>query len=319
MKKTLVSVILVNYNNDKYLEECIESILSQTYHNIELIIVDDGSTDSSRDIINIYSEKKNIKIINKSNGGVSSARNAGLNIIQGKYLIFADSDDIFNPRWIECLVNALQVEDVQLSICDYTRFDTKGKILNKSFDVRPSSGIYSSIDVEYLMFTSLSGTCWNKLYVADVIRSNDITFEETSRNYQDMEFNVKYLSYISQVNIINDSLIMYRVLPTSASRNVSMNILNMKKIYNNILSLARNPKTKSYIIAQKALFPITGAGKAKLKKDIALYHGFVKWWEDDKRISFLNFKILNNRKKVIYIFARMNFSITTTILTKLYR
>ena len=89
-----VSIIVPVYNVEQYLEECVESIIHQTYTNIEIILIDDGSTDRSGTICDLCSTKdERIKVIHKDNGGISSARNCGINVAQGKYLIFVDSDD----------------------------------------------------------------------------------------------------------------------------------------------------------------------------------------------------------------------------------
>lgn len=116
----MVSVIVPVYNNTRYLKECIDSLLAQTYYDVELILVDDGSDDdcarlcdSFRDVAAVY---------HKPNGGVSSARNLGLEKVRGEYVCFVDSDDVISPRYIETLVEMCERNDVPLAACAFQPF-----------------------------------------------------------------------------------------------------------------------------------------------------------------------------------------------------
>lgn len=116
----LISVIVPVYNVAKYLKRCIESIINQTYSNTEIILVDDGSTDESGDICEMYANNHaNIISIHKSNGGLSSARNEGIRKSSGKYICFVDSDDYISPVMIERLYNNIKTFSAEISICDF--------------------------------------------------------------------------------------------------------------------------------------------------------------------------------------------------------
>ena len=120
----LISIIVPVYNVEKYLVECIESILSQTYENFELILVDDGSPDNSGKICDEYAEKDGrIKVIHKENGGLPSARNAGLDIAAGEYAAFVDSDDVIENNYLKTLYESNQRENSEISFCKFCRFD----------------------------------------------------------------------------------------------------------------------------------------------------------------------------------------------------
>ena len=110
----IISVIVPVYNVQDYLEECIESILNQDFHDYELILVDDGSTDSSGKICDRYENENNVRIIHKENGGLSDARNCGINIAQGKYITFIDSDDIVWNRYLSILYDAAKTYDADI-------------------------------------------------------------------------------------------------------------------------------------------------------------------------------------------------------------
>ena len=117
---TEVSIIVPVYNVEKYLENCIQSILNQTFKNFELILVDDGSTDNSGKICDIYEKKDSrIKVIHKDNGGLSSARNAGIDIAGSKYIGFVDSDDSIHPKMYEVLYNLIEKYKSDISCCNY--------------------------------------------------------------------------------------------------------------------------------------------------------------------------------------------------------
>ena len=123
MRESRISVVVPVYNVENYLNECIESILQQTYHELEVILVDDGSTDRSGELCEEWKKKdKRIHVIHQSNQGLSEARNRGLENITGKYVAFVDSDDILHPQMYEHLADALQAEQADVAICKETLF-----------------------------------------------------------------------------------------------------------------------------------------------------------------------------------------------------
>ena len=117
-----VSVIMPIYNSEKYLQRAIDSVLKQTYTNIELILVDDGSTDNSAQICDAYFNKDSrIKVIHKENGGVSTARNCGIENMQGEYCLFMDSDDILPSEHITCMIKKVVEEKCDVAFCGVAR------------------------------------------------------------------------------------------------------------------------------------------------------------------------------------------------------
>ena len=119
----LISVIVPIYNVDKYLDACIESAVSQSYRNIEIILVDDGSTDRCPEICDAWAEKDSrIRVIHKENGGLSDARNKGMASSTGAFISFVDSDDILEPEYIEYLYRAICETGADLSECRYEKF-----------------------------------------------------------------------------------------------------------------------------------------------------------------------------------------------------
>lgn len=124
----LISVIVPVYKVEKYLRKCVDSILAQTYTNLEIILVDDGSPDNCPAICDYYANKDSrIKVIHQENGGLSAARNAGLDIASGDYIGFVDSDDYISPEMYKKLYEAMKEADADISICNFQKVDEAGK------------------------------------------------------------------------------------------------------------------------------------------------------------------------------------------------
>ena len=173
MDKELISVIIPIYNVEKYLNKCIESVVNQTYKNIEIILVDDGSTDASSKMCDEWKTKDSrIEVIHKENGGLSSARNAGIAIAKGDYIGYVDSDDWIAQDMYEVLYNLIKENKCQISICGIQRTD-------ESSETSEEERIIKYSQKEYIKKILKIGTqnsnqyAWNKLYDASIV-TNDI-------------------------------------------------------------------------------------------------------------------------------------------------
>lgn len=163
-EKALISVIIPVYKVEKYLEKCIQSVINQTYENLQIILVDDGSPDNCGKICDEYAKKDHrIEVIHKSNGGLSDARNKGLEIAKGEYIGFVDSDDYIEADMYEVLYNLLKQYNADVSICNFYTV-SQGKISIKNAD----NGIneYNRIEIlkEILLDKNIQSYAWNKLY-----------------------------------------------------------------------------------------------------------------------------------------------------------
>ena len=193
-----VSVIVPIYNVEKYLSECIDSIIAQTYTNLEIILVDDGSPDNCPAICDEYAKKDDrIIVIHKSNGGLSSARNAGLDIMTGEYCCFVDSDDVINIHFVEYLLNICLSNNADISYCGYSKFISVGEIDVYSIPENDREVLVFENDEAIKNYFSgwIYPMVWNKLYKSDcfddlrfliVKRSEDVpmTFELLFRKYK---------------------------------------------------------------------------------------------------------------------------------------
>ena len=164
-----ISIIIPVYNVENYLKRCLESIVNQTYKNLEIILVDDGSTDNSGKICDEYKEKdKRIIVIHKENGGLSDARNAGIDIATGNYIGFIDSDDFADVRMYEILLNNLKSTNSDISICNLYKFSNEKEIY-KTEEIEKLT-VYDRKNFFENMYNDLlvSVLAWNKLYKKEI-------------------------------------------------------------------------------------------------------------------------------------------------------
>lgn len=170
-QERLISVIIPAYNVDKYLGRCLDSVLGQTYDNLEVLLVDDGSTDSTEEICDRYAGKDpRIHVIHKENAGVSAARNDALNMACGELIAFADADDHYEPDMLECLYNKMTEYDADMAVCGYyeeypDRIVERGTGLGDVLYNR-----HQAYEDYFKMGGRIGSGCWNKLIKAEAIK-----------------------------------------------------------------------------------------------------------------------------------------------------
>lgn len=224
MKK--VSIIVPVYNTSRYVEKCINSILNQTYKNIEVIIVEDYSTDCSRDIIKQYSSNPNVKIVLQPyNMGAGYARNIGINYALGEYISFIDSDDIISPYMIEKLVKILEKHEVGISICNYYSFFINPHKYDNTY-FQSEKIVDLEQDKNFLLFSK--GYCWNKLYKRNIL--DKIKFPEGIK-FEDSAFTYPILIRAEKIAYTDEKLYNYRRNPNGIT------MLNKKAANSGIVDL----------------------------------------------------------------------------------
>ena len=212
----LVSIIVPVYNAEVYLEKCIESLIGQTYNNIEIILINDGSNDNSLEICNRYKNKdKRVIVINKNNSGVSDTRNYGISICKGKYLCFVDSDDYVKENYVSSLI--FSMNDHKLSVCNYKLFN--GCIEEKNNRIF-KNGTKRSVEImeKILDGKSFDGYVWNKMFSKSIINKNNIKFDSELSIWEDMIFVIDYLNYIDEVTFSQNEEYIYRINNESLSK-----------------------------------------------------------------------------------------------------
>lgn len=213
----LITVIVPVYNVEKYLHRCVHSICEQTYRNLEVILVDDGSPDNSGEICEQLKRKdKRIKVIHKKNGGLGFARNSGLKLVTGRYVTFVDSDDWIAPDHIENLYKSINKFDADVCIGGNININSKGIELKK--EVRLEKKLYEGVDiVEEIVLPliapdtnfkndiQLESSCCMNLYATSIIKDNKIEFiSEKYAVAEDVYFNIDYLMHAKRAVISNE-------------------------------------------------------------------------------------------------------------------
>lgn len=220
----MISVILNVYNGEQYIENCIISILSQTYDNFEFIIVNDGSTDSTKDIIDRYYTKDNrIRVFHTENKGISSSRAFGLTQITGDYFIFIDGDDYVDKDYLQELYDSIVKNNADLATCEYCEVrnteTTQIKILERSDPIDYTRD---------LIHGRTWCVVWNKLFKTNIIRENRISFIEGLKYWEDVPFSIIYSLYCKKISYIHKPLYHYikdnsSSLTASEGENISFN------------------------------------------------------------------------------------------------
>lgn len=201
MKQPLVTCIVPFYNTELYLSRAIESIINQTYENIQLVLIDDGSTDCSLDVAQKYVEQYDyIEVHHQDNAGVSAARNTGLQYIKGKYVFFIDSDDYILENYIK---NFIEIPDPEIPYVGggYHFNSPEGKIKKYNTRVMTMDEFRRMGNISWDIMPSIWVTA--NRYLASVIKENNIKFDENCKCGEDVRFNVKFFSCINRLMAID--------------------------------------------------------------------------------------------------------------------
>jgi glycosyltransferase involved in cell wall biosynthesis len=233
-----ISIIVPVYNVEKYLKTCIESILSQTYKNFELILVNDGSTDNSGKICDSFSLNDNrVKVIHKSNGGLSDARNAGLELANGDFIGFVDSDDYIDDHMYEELLNNIILFKSDIAVCG--RYDLYEDIKIRKFYInKPIILNNKEVIKKLLTWNNIDSAAWDKLYNRKVFKN--IRFPVNKYN-EDIFVMVEILSKIDKIVLIGKPLYYYRHRPNSiTSESFSIRKLDLLDATTSVLSIVKD-------------------------------------------------------------------------------
>lgn len=230
---TLVSIIVPVYNREKSLSFTIDSILNQSYSNFELLLINDGSKDTSGEICDNYAKKDTrIKVIHKNNGGVSSARNCGFSAAKGKYIFCVDSDDYLHKDYLQTFLQAKQnYPDADNIWCTFNQTTT----IDKHLDIDTPSNLYTEYDysdIPKLTQSLLPLPPWNKIYTREIIEKYNLHMDENLSLGEDFIFNLDYLSKTKTKKIILINLPLYNYV-TGDSQSLD------NKYYPNLLDMAK--------------------------------------------------------------------------------
>ncbi|NPD32570.1 glycosyltransferase [Eggerthellaceae bacterium zg-997] len=208
----LVSVIVAVYNTERFLEECLESVLAQSMSDFELICVNDGSTDESAVILARFAAvDARVRVIERPNGGLSAARNTGLDAACGRYVLFLDSDDFIDPTLLERTVEASEAADAQLCVFDYRLHfeDTGRSALHRDQELFARLAVDAPFSLETQPALAGFVGAWDRLYRRDFIEAQGLRFEE-GRLYEDVPFWAAALAAAERITLVHEQLLSYR-------------------------------------------------------------------------------------------------------------
>ncbi len=273
----LVSIIIPNYNNEKYIVRCLDSILQQTYENIEVIIIDDGSTDNSWNIINQYRTRDNFTIVKQYNMNASVARNKGIELSRGEYLFFLDSDDYIFSDAIEKMVHTYNEINIDLVIGDFCLVEENEKLIRKE-----KHSVYNLMIDNPLLYSYISPNPSNKLYKRCIIIDNGIYFGNV-RIGQDLNFYMKYLLKCKNIVFIDNLIYSWRQVENGMSQTASLKIFDIVASFQDI----------------KKFYTISNSQK-EYDKYVTAVEFKHYCYQMEKQIKFRNYKM---RKLIVYYFS----------------
>lgn len=294
-----VSIIVPVYNVEKYLRQCLNSIIGQTYKNIEIIVINDGSTDSSGNICDEYAKKdERIKIIHKQNGGLSDARNYGLKVMTGKYLLFIDSDDYVNLEYTEKLIEELIISGSDIVICDYFRL--KNNILERvNIQQWPENEDVKQI-TQLMLCDYVNSHVWNKVYYSDLYHSIEFPFKKT---YEDMYITYKIFDKSKKISYLKQPLYYYRI--NKAGISLSPNPQKAYDIFcafkeRYIFAKTKYPEVKDYCLNLATISAFNAYNTSFLLN-------IIQYKEDVFLFIKDNYKDINNEKSINIKYKNMAF------------
>lgn len=307
----LISVIVPIYNVEKYLARCVDSIVNQTYKNLEIILVDDGSPDRCPQMCDDYAKKDSrIKVVHKNNGGLSDARNAGMAVATGKYISFIDSDDYVSDDFFECLLDVVNKENSDIAECSVVKLYGDNRFDEFSDDL--SVKTYDTQDAMSALIAEnpFHQHVWNKLYKTELVR--DIPYAVGKLN-EDEFWTYQVFGRANKVSKLNKTMYYY-FQRNSSIMGVGYNIRRLdaldgkanrqKYIENNFPDLSTQAKIDLYCSCmfayQSVLKFMSGADK---KKALELIRKYRKMYN----LSFDEIKLADKSARKYFYLAKCNF------------
>lgn len=233
--KSLVSVIVPIYKVEQYLRQCLDSIVCQSHTNIQVIMVNDGSPDNCESICDEYCEKDcRFELVNKKNGGLASARNAGLEHVRGEFVVCVDSDDWIEPDMIEVLLKNLEDYNADMSVCSF--YENRIDGMKKEFFSKKTESLSQENAIKRLITPGkFYGFAWNKMYKTSLVGKQ--RYDETILKGEDSPFSCEYILKCKKIVVQDIPLYHYRIDSISISRSCfnvgKMTVLNS---YQNVVN-----------------------------------------------------------------------------------
>lgn len=326
----VISVIVPVYNVEPYLKTCIDSIVGQTYKNIELILVDDGSSDNSGQICDEYAyQDSRIKVFHRANSGVSAARNFGISKAQGDWILFVDSDDWINTRLIETCQRQFAKDDT-IDICFFGIVEKKDESQNKIDDIDEEKVVTISHNefrgLQYRIFNRDRNACVDrklikvsspcKFYRKSMLLNNKITFSTDLVNGEDGLFNLYAYRHARKGIAIEQELYYYRNRVESVTRRFTPNVENdfnkLHKLYQEFIFTEKNPEIYAEVFQERLIWSFSFCCILKYchQDNMAPYAERKKEFENEysqnyhEKILSLKLKNFLAKKRIMFYFIK---------------
>ena len=235
-KKVKVSIVIPCYNAEKYIKKCLDSIFAQTFKNFELICVNDGSTDSTLDILNEYAKKNScMTVITKKNEGGKNTTKFGVSLANGEYICAIDNDDYVAPDYLQKLYTAITKNNSDIAICGFQREDyVTRKIYSKEMNKYNKT---VNLSDNYGIILEINTSLWNKLFKKEIFKSI-VDYDLTALAMGDMTLMAYMYANIEKVTFISDILYYYQVREGSNISNIS--VYTVDSIYDNLIRIKKD-------------------------------------------------------------------------------
>lgn len=308
-----VSVIVPVYNTEKYLKNCIDSLLKQNFEDYEIIVINDLSPGNAEEIIKSYNDKKIVYIKNKTNKGIGYNRNLGIKKAKGEYVCFIDSDDYVKEDFISKMYNYSKENNLDLCVCDYVNVDEEG---NKLKEFNLSDFCITNYEENNKILCEMNLAPWNKLYKKDMLVKNKIEFSETLK-YEDLSFVALSIKNSKKIGKINEQLNYYTIHNNSETTTRDKRVFDIFKQ----LDIVRNEyKSGKYLdeLTVSVLLNYTIQQRYQIDKDTqSKFIDDAFKYLNDNNIDYKHSEYIKNRSFLKRLIEKNKF--ITKIYCKIYR
>lgn len=234
----LLSIIVPVYNTEKYLRECLDSIIRQTCDSIEIILINDGSTDGSGMIMQEYKQKYPdlIRVINQENHGIGYTRNKGIELANGKYITFIDSDDTIENDYCERMCEKAEAESLDMVVCDFYEVDEKSHE-KKCIDLLH----FEKTDIKHApeLIFEINSSPWNKVYRTELVKESGVRFPEELK-YEDVVYLLKFMGICNAIGKVDKPLVNYLIRVGSQTTSMNKKVFDIFQVLEEICSFYSN-------------------------------------------------------------------------------
>ena len=333
-----ISVIIPFYNGEKYIEKCLYSLINQTYSNIKIYCIDDGSTDNSKDIIKeLMKSDKRINYLYKENGGVSSARNQGISIAKSKWITFVDVDDTLPKEAIQNYIsddmNNFDIIIGKTNIINQNNITTSKNMYEKTHEILDKNDIYESIfyNKDFTKYTYID-IPFSKLYNLDFIKKNNICFLLDLKYGEDVIFNIQAVHKARKIKFVDNVVYNYYINMESVSNkfddklidNYEFFLTELKKTMENLKIYDLHKKEWCYYVFRQLIKYCKKYFFNKNNKNTQIenkkkYSELLKADRYSNALKYINIELLSRKQKVIHYCMMKNYYFALNILFKLKR